>query len=106
MVELNYNVKIDVIRNLFDNWLKRILTPLGKISVIKSLALSQLNYLLASLPNPWEIIMKRLNNMFYNILWSGKPDKIKRSILTHDYNGWLRMVVLNAIHMRKIYTVM
>ena len=44
--------------------------------------------------------------MFYNILWSGKSDKIKRSILTHDYNGWLRMVDLNAIHMRKIYTVM
>ena len=80
MVELNYNVKIDAIRKLFDNWSKRILTPLGKISVIKSLALSQLNYLLASLPNPGEIIMKRLNNMFYNFLRSGKPDKIKRSI--------------------------
>ena len=39
MVELNHNVKIDAIRKLFDNWSKRILTPLGKISVIKSLAL-------------------------------------------------------------------
>ena len=34
MIELNYNVKIDAIRKLFDNWSKRILTPLGKISVI------------------------------------------------------------------------
>ena len=51
MVELSYNVKFDAIRKLFDNWSKRILTPLGKISAIKSLALSQLNYLLASLPN-------------------------------------------------------
>ena len=31
--------------------------------------------------------MKRLNNMFYNFLWSGKPDKIKRIILTQDYNN-------------------
>ena len=104
MVELNYNVKIDAIRKLFDNWSKRILTPLGKISVIKSLALSQLNYLLASLPNPGEIIMKRLNNMFYNFLWSGKPEKIKRIILTQDYNnGGLRMVDLeNFIYSMKI----
>ena len=104
MIELNYNVKIDAIRKLFDNWSKRILTPLGKISVIKSLALSQLNYLLASLPNPGDIIMKRLNNMFYNFLWSGKPDKIKRIILTQDYNnGGLRMVDLeNFIYSMKI----
>ena len=104
MVELNYNVKIDAIRKLFDNWSKRILTPLGKILVIKSLALSQLNCLLASLPNPGEIIMKRLNNMFYNFLWSGKPDKIKRILLTQDYNnGGLRMVDLeNFIYSMKM----
>ena len=104
MVELNYNVKIGSIRKLFNNWSKRILTPLGKLSVVKSLALSQVNYLLASLTNPGEIIIKRLNNMFYNFLWSGKPDKILRSILTRDYNnGGLRMVDLeNFIYSMKI----
>ena len=35
MVELNYNAKIDAIRKLFDNWSKRILTPLGKIRSLK-----------------------------------------------------------------------
>ena len=104
MAELNYNVKIDAIRKLFDNWSKRILTPLGKISVIKSLAFSHLNYLLASLLNPGEMIMKRLNNMFYNFLWSGKADKKKGSILTQDYNnGGLRKVDLeNFIYSMKI----
>ena len=48
--------------------------------------------------------MKRLNNMFYNFLWSGKPDKIKKIILTQDYNnGGLRMVDLeNFIYSMKI----
>ena len=39
MVYLNYSDKLNEIRKMFLNWSKRILTPLGKITVIKSLAL-------------------------------------------------------------------
>ena len=45
MVDLNYAEKLNEIKKLLLNWSKRILTPLGKITVIKSLALSKINHL-------------------------------------------------------------
>lgn len=93
MVEINYSINIEAIKKMFDSWSKRVLTPLGKIVVIKSLALSKLNYIISTLPNPPEALVKRLNHLFFTFLWSGKPDRIKRNILTQDYdNGGLRMV--------------
>ena len=52
MVDLNYREKLIDIRKLFLNWSKIILTPLGKITIIKSLALSKINHLILALPNP------------------------------------------------------
>lgn len=69
--------KRQTVKKLFENWSKRILTPLGKITVIKSLALSKLNYIITSLPNPCKATIKTINQLFYKFLWSDKPDKIK-----------------------------
>ena len=52
MVELDYREKLIDIRKLFLNWSKRILTPLGKITIVKSLTLSKINHLILALPNP------------------------------------------------------
>ena len=66
MVDLNYAEKLNEIKKLFLNWSKRILTPLGKITVIKSLALSKINHLILALPNPSKtIIIDELQIMFY-----------------------------------------
>ena len=43
MVGLNYNNKLKEIRKLLLKWSKRLLTSLGRITVIKSLALSKIN---------------------------------------------------------------
>ena len=50
ITELNYSSKIEEMKKIFLNWSKRILTPLGRITVIKSLALSKINHLILSLP--------------------------------------------------------
>ena len=47
-----------------------------KIQVIKSLAASQLTYILAPLATNHKII-KEINNLFYSFLWDNKGDKIK-----------------------------
>ena len=66
---------------------------MGKIVVIKSYALPKLIYPLTSLPNPPKETIKRIEKMMYNFIWDGKPDKIKREILTSDYDkGGLRMI--------------
>ena len=38
--------------------------------------------------------IKEINNLFFNFLWDGKGDKVKRDIIISDYeNGGLRMIV-------------
>jgi len=65
---------------------------MGKILVIKSLAASQLTYILAPLATNNDII-KEINDLFYSYIWNNKGDKIKRSVIIHDdKKGGLRMV--------------
>ena len=63
-----------------NKWLKRDLTPLGKVTVIKSLVLSKVVHLLISLPSPSIKTINEINKMIYKFLWNGGPDKIKRPI--------------------------
>ena len=63
IVQLNYDKKLVKIKSLLNSWKKRILTPIGKIAVSKSLIISQLNHLFMSLPNPNENFIKELNKL-------------------------------------------
>ena len=56
MTHLNFNPKRFEIKQIINIWMKRLLTPLGRIAVIKSLLISKLSYLLLSLPNPLEFL--------------------------------------------------
>ena len=63
---------------------------------MKSLALAKLNHLIISLPNPSSNILNRIQTMFFNFIWNNGPDKVKRSILTQNYDkGGLRMIDLH-----------
>ena len=42
-----------------------MLTPYGKITVIKSLALSKITHLILALPNPSTVIVNQLQRMFF-----------------------------------------
>ena len=66
---LNSNF-IEKIRSILDNWSARILTLLGKITIIKTLAVSQILYILSSLPTPPDIL-KTINSILYDFLWDG-----------------------------------
>ena len=76
MIELNYNEKIRKVENTIKLWKRRYLTPIGKITVIKTLLLPIFNHLFISLPNPTQTILNKLNNIFYDFLLEG-PAKIK-----------------------------
>ena len=73
MEKINFEEKIQKIRSLIKLWNRRYLTPLGKITVIKTLPLPILNHLFISIPNPSEHIIKELN---FFLLRDG-PAKIK-----------------------------
>ena len=68
MLTLNFSDKLSKIKTKINYWHRRNFTPLGKITVIKSLLLSSLNYLFISLPNPDDKILKEINELFHNFI--------------------------------------
>ena len=49
---INFREKIEKIKKIMSSWSARNLTLLGKIVILKSLVVSQIVYLLSSLPSP------------------------------------------------------
>ena len=89
----NYQKAIVKIKANIHSWNKRYLTPLGKITVIKTFLLSQLNHLFIALPNPPPETLKEINTILYKFLWDNKPDKIKRINSTLPYSkGGINMI--------------
>ena len=98
MIRLNYEEKLEKVKNCLNNWQMRRLTLLGKIAVIKSLAASQLVYILAPLVTNQKAI-EEINSIFYDFLWSGRGDKIKRSNIIIDYSeGGLKMLEIESFN--------
>ena len=97
---LNYDKKLVKIKSLIAQWSKRRLTPIGRLTIIKTLLVSQLNHLFISLPNPDARMLRELNDILYTFLWGSKVDKIKRNVITQPFDvGGLNMPnILNYIH--------
>ena len=70
------------ITKLLEIWSKRKLTFQGRITIIKSLAISTFVHLFLALPNPPGDLIQNLNELFYKFLWNSGPDKIKENILS------------------------
>jgi len=72
MTDMNFTQAINKIEKIIAPWKKRMLTPIGKITVIKTFLLSKLNHLFTSLPNPPLSFMEKLNTIFYSFIWDKK----------------------------------
>ena len=75
----NWHEKLDKIQSVLNQWKRRNLTMLGKITVMKSLAISKITY---SVTNTAEIdnFTQKLNKILYSYLWD-KKERIKRNTL-------------------------
>ena len=77
---------------LFNCWARRSNTPIGRVVVLKSLILSKLIYLWIMLPNPPDDLIESLQKKCFDFIWSGKRDKIKRSIAVfHTKEGGINI---------------
>lgn len=91
--DLNYTPKIREIENVLKRWSNQVLSPIGKITIIKSLIISKLNHLFLSIPNPSNDLLKKLNSKLFSFIWDNKPDKVKRDTLSQSHElGGLRML--------------
>ena len=93
---LNYNEKLEKVKEILRCWKYRRLTLLGKITVIKSLVVSQLVYLLSRLRSNYKVL-NEINDLLYTFLWNGKGDKIKRKLMINDFGvGGLKMIDISS----------
>ena len=73
MLKANYEEKIKFKASL-GCWELRRLSLLGKITVLKSLIVSQLTYISSPLPTN-QCPIDEVNTLFFKVLWDGKGDK-------------------------------
>ena len=77
----NFIEKIEKIRSILDNWLARRLTPLGKITIIKTLAVSQIVCILSSLPTPFIYLYTIIHKGFPSLwmcMWKIKNKRTRK----------------------------
>ena len=92
MLKANYEEKITKLKASLGCWELRRLSLLGKITVLKSLIVSQLTYILSPLLTN-QCAIHEVNTLFFKFLWDGKGDKIKRDIMISEYeDGGLKMI--------------
>ena len=90
---LNYRPKFKEIENIMNSWSNQVLSPIGKITIIKTLIISKLNHLFMALPNPNKTLLTNFTKNLCSFIWDNKPDKVKREVLTQIHNlGGLKML--------------
>ena len=90
---LNFNGKIDDVKREIARWKKRHLTPLGRITIIKTLIIPKLTYLFINIPDPNKDFLKEIDKLLLRFLWGGKTNRIKRSTICKSYEeGGIRML--------------
>ena len=99
MPDLNFRKKIIDVSKILRSWQHRKLTLLGKVTVIKTLALPKLIHLFTSLPNLKQSLFNDLNKYFLILYGMGKPEKIKRNTFIADFeDGGLKMIYLQQFN--------
>ena len=99
MTELNYNAKITAIEKILQSCRKRRLSLIGKITVIKTLAVPKLVYAMKVLPSPNKGIIDRLNKLFKSFIWKEDKPRIILSQLEQDIsNGGLRLTNISFLN--------
>ena len=79
-------------KNILNSWSARRLNLLGKITIIKTLAVSQIVHVLTSLQTH-QGALKEINTLLYDFLRERRGNKIKMTEMINDYDkGGLKMI--------------
>ena len=74
-------------QTLLNYWRIRNLSILGRVTINKALAISQLVHLFSSLPTPRLETMSKIKRMLFKFLWNDKNDKIRRTKICQPYQS-------------------
>ena len=77
-MESNFHEKIEAMKRVFNCWIYRKISPYGKITIIKSLALSKLSYVALIMPTLGKKHFKTIEQLCQKFLW-GDQKSVKVS---------------------------
>ena len=98
VLKLNLEERIKKLNTILNIWRSRSLSLKGKITIIKTLAIPQIQFLFNMIYIPDNII-KQIDELVYSFLWNSKPPKIKKStIIAPIKEGGLGMIDTHTIH--------
>ena len=90
--KLNFEIVIDKMVAVLENWDKRPLTLTGKVLVVNTLCESLFVYKISVLQNIPNDMVTQMENLINKFLWNGKRARIARSTLqASKENGGLRL---------------
>jgi len=87
---LNWSKKIEKLKNVLSVWKMRRLTVYGKVAILRSLALSSLQYNFNVLPVDSNLI-KRINTIIYNFMWNKKERICRNTLIGKCEEGGINM---------------
>ena len=92
---LNWLPKLTEIEDTLNKWKFRDLTLFGKVTVIRTLAVSKLTFVGTNCKIPSGVI-KKLNSLLYGFIW-GQRDRIKRNVLINEIErGGINMIDIES----------
>ena len=95
--KINFDEQLAKLKKVLNTWSSRHLTILGRIAIVKNLALAKLVYSCSVLNVPAQFV-KEVNSSIFSFTWNFKPDKIKRKMLIGPIcNGGLNVVIFSDV---------
>ena len=76
----NFFDKLDSLKKTLNMWSQRDLSIVGRINIIKTLALSKLVFICSVMSTPKDF-SKEVNRFVFDFIWNHKPAKIKKTTL-------------------------
>ena len=103
MIEINITNKLRKISSLLNVWSGRCLSLKGKITVLKTLIMPHILHI-ASVLYISEDVIKKLDKLFFDFLWSARKHGISKNVLVQPIeDGGLKMInIRNMIMANKI----
>ena len=90
-MDKNFDSKLKDIENVISKWQYRILSPIGRCCIAKTLLLSKLSNLAIVLPCLKPSMLKKIEDLIFRFIWKG-PDKVARETAKlHILQGGLSM---------------
>ena len=99
MMDKNYYPRLANIEKLLNSYAKGKISLVGKITVIKSLAIRKLVYPMSVLPKPSEEILNLLHKLFRKFIWGTSKPRMTLSQLEQDFvEGGLKLTNLFCLN--------